>query len=558
MNNLHPSTLRRLKRIPQIPSVWEGDRRPLGGIARELDPDAPDGNGDCIIWVDGSEGIVRAMDVVSPEMGHEAVVRTLLRAMENPHNPARPARPQKIVVRDREIHFFLRGTLQNLDIDIDYVPELPLIEELFRGFEQMGSSRPPKLPPKYAQRLQQAAYEIWHTAPWDFLADHQIISIQLDRWDIGTLYVSVMGMLGREYGVLFYRSLDSLKRFRSTVLNERSVERLEKAFLSQDCWFVNFETDDEDFDASEDDLADLPLEEIYPIFGSVHPYEGMRPFLDEEEAIAVYVALKALESFVQSKRQQLMRSRRDPLRGAQEDLPAASKRCRISLPPESGNPQTLTIEVATMPELAEELFEMADLEPIDSDSEEASIEMPIQDDLIPDDAVVQLDLLSWEQVQQMRADSKKHYQSQGAVEEGEGLPVAIVQTSRPKAKEIIEQIQASGGLMAVCFNPGEDPFTDTTYDLGLLQAGDGSIYLFEEFVADDPNYLKARKKWDQRLKKTNGYCGLILAMGAKGSSRGHPRLKDMLALFEAKVLSADELGMGMLQLMPQFGFELDL
>jgi hypothetical protein len=44
---------------------------------------------------------------------------------------ASPARPQRIVVRDREIQFYLRGALQGLDIAIDYAPELPLIDRMF-------------------------------------------------------------------------------------------------------------------------------------------------------------------------------------------------------------------------------------------------------------------------------------------------------------------------------------------------------------------------------------------------------------------------------------------
>ncbi len=62
----------------------------------------------------------------SSRIGPEAIVRTLMRAMEHPHSPAKPARPQRIVVRDREIQFYLRGVLQDLDIAIDYAPELPV------------------------------------------------------------------------------------------------------------------------------------------------------------------------------------------------------------------------------------------------------------------------------------------------------------------------------------------------------------------------------------------------------------------------------------------------
>jgi hypothetical protein len=125
MSALNPTTCRRLKNLQQIPSVWEGDRRPLLAFADTWSRRQRAVVNVFFGWM-ASEGVVRAMDVVSPEMGPEAVVRALLRAMEHPQSPARPARPSKIVVRDREIQFFLRGVLQELDITIDYVPRFAL------------------------------------------------------------------------------------------------------------------------------------------------------------------------------------------------------------------------------------------------------------------------------------------------------------------------------------------------------------------------------------------------------------------------------------------------
>jgi len=57
------------------------------------------------------------------------------------------------------------------------------------------------------------------------------------------------------------------------------MERLEKAFLSQDCWFLSYELADDDEDDDEDDydLASAAPSQIHPVFGSVHPYEGFAP-----------------------------------------------------------------------------------------------------------------------------------------------------------------------------------------------------------------------------------------------------------------------------------------
>jgi len=89
-----------------------------------------------------------------------------------------------------------------------------------------------------------------------------------------------------EYGILLYRSEQSLKRFRASVLTEEESPELEEAFLKQDCCFLTFEGTNEDEDEDEDeiiDLAELPLSEIEPSFGNIHPLEGLRSVLYEEE-----------------------------------------------------------------------------------------------------------------------------------------------------------------------------------------------------------------------------------------------------------------------------------
>lgn len=160
LNSIHTfmlpaSTYRRLRKLAFQPnSVWEGDRLSLnfqdpGGSIEDLEE-----NRDCILWVDGVNGVVRAMDLVPATVGQEAIVRTLLQAIEQPLDTpkqiSRPARPKKIVVRSREFQFFLRGVLQDLDITVEYQPELPLIDEFFSGLAQMMGHRTPTVPPQYA------------------------------------------------------------------------------------------------------------------------------------------------------------------------------------------------------------------------------------------------------------------------------------------------------------------------------------------------------------------------------------------------------------------------
>ncbi|GAX38182.1 DUF6930 domain-containing protein [Nodularia sp. NIES-3585] len=544
MTSFNRSTSRRLKTLTQIPSVWEGDRRPMSSSPTS-DSDS-EAQGECILWVDGSQGVVRGMDVVSPETGPEAIVRTLMRAMEHPHSPGKPARPQKIVVKDREIQFYLRGVLQDLDIAIDYVPELPLIDELFRGFTEILENQVPDLPPQYAQVLHDKALALWESAPWEFLEEQQILSIEINNWDVGTLYASVMGMLGMEYGILLYRSEDSLKQFRAAVLqDDESQENLEEAFLKQDCLFLTFESEDEmgEDEMDDEDLADLPISEIEPSFGNIHPLEGLRSVLYEEEALTVFVALESLSRFIRDYHNQL----------DTETFPSLSRRYRISLPKsESESIKPLSVTVSTMPQLAAELEEMAgfDIEELEMGEEDLADFSSLRDDLIPEDSFLSLGVISWEMLESLRQGVQTH-QAGEISKVGDGLPVILIQTSRPKAKTVIENILAAGGLKAICFNPGADPFDGDRYDLGLLQTEDDELFLFGEFLDDDPTHIEARKKWNQRCKNTKGYCALIIAKGLTGASRGNPKLRDMMALFEVRSRSPQDLGLGTLQLMPQ-------
>ncbi|MEH2148357.1 DUF6930 domain-containing protein [Nostoc sp.] len=539
MTSFNRSTSRRLKKLTQIPSVWEGDRRPLSSPSQHSDSEA---KGECILWVDYSQGVVRGMDVVASDIGPEAIVRTLMQAMEHPQSPARPARPQRIVVKDREIQFYLRGVLQDLDIAIDYAPELPLIDELFRGFADILDSQTPDLPPQYAQILREKAFAIWQAAPWEFLEEQQILSIEINKWDVGTLYASVMGMLGMEYGILFYRSEESLKQFRAAVLrDEESTEHLEEAFLKQDCLFLTFESADETDE--EDDLADLPLSEIDPTFGNIHPLEGLRSVLYDEEALVILVAIESLSRFIRDHRRQL-----------HEDIfPTFSRRYRISLPQSEESTKSIAVTVSTMPQLAAELEEMAGFGVDEREIENLDFQS-LQDDLIPEDSFLSLGVVSWEMLEYLRKGVSYH--PAGEIKQvGDGLPVILIQTSRPKAKTVIERIETVGGLRAICFNPGADSFDGDRYDLGLLQTQNGELFLFGEFLDEDPIHVEARKKWNQRCKNTKGYCGLIIAKGLTGASRGNPQLRDMMALFEARSLSPKDLGIGTLQLMPQLKFE---
>jgi hypothetical protein len=319
---------------------------------------------------------------------------------------------------------------------------------------------------------------------------------------------------------------------------------LERAFLEQDCLFVTFDEDDSDFEENfEQSQESEPsaIEEFHdqmgvrPSFGNLHPLEGMRPVLYEEEASAVLVALQAFHRFFAQHAKKIER----------DGFLEITSRYRIADPNDST--QKISIKVSSLPALADELAAMVTAS--DLDQEDANLPV-LRNDLIPNDVFYSLGAMPWDTLELLRASVKFHQESEGEVtKSADGFPVVLIQTSRPKATELVEGIKASGGIKGIGFNSGEDPISDEHYDLGILQANNGDLHLFGEFDENDPIHIQARKKWDQRCKKTKGYCGLVIAKGSKGAAKGNPQLSDMVALYEVRAISDQELGLGSLQLM---------
>lgn len=542
------STLRRLQNLKQTPTVWEGDRRSLPK-ALQAKAKGDIGNSEWIIWVDSAH-MVRAMEIEPADAGREAIVRALLKAMEYPQGPVEPSRPQKIVVRDREIQFFLRGALQELNIKIDYAPTLPLIEDICQGLEAMIRPAPPPIPTAQAQPLMTAAYQLWQDAPWECLGDHQIITVDLNYGGMDTLYVSVLGLLGMEYGLLLYRSQDSLRQFRQQILAEDgSPEEMESVFLKQDCLFVNFDSVEEEVEIKTTVPSLAPMEMVtqtgvIPVLGCIHPFEGMRPFLDEEEAIGMTVALEALHRFFQRHGKKFQHGQ----------FPTVCGRYRVPVPGDLLQPQLLSIQVKTLPQLAEEF------EHLGNDDEE---ELPFSDlsgfpgplpvlreDLVPEGAFFSLGMMPWQIVQRLR-ESVKHHQAGATKMAGDGLPILMIQTSQPKAKKMIQALKSAGGIQGLGFNPGKGMTERDRFDLGILKTEDNQLHLFGEYQEDEPVHLQAKRKWNRRCKQTKGWCGLAIARGVSGASRGKPQLGDFVALFEVRAFSADDLDLGTLQMMPR-------
>ncbi|TVP70226.1 MAG: hypothetical protein EA342_01980 [Leptolyngbya sp. LCM1.Bin17] len=554
MTRLNRVTIDRLKQLPRLASVWEGDRRSVNGFMDDewgMSPQEAGENSDCILWVDSSHGTVRGITIVPSSSGYEPVVRTLLQAIEAPQGGLNPARPQKIVVRDREIQFYLRGALQGLDIAIDYAPELPLIDELFHALLQSSEMAEAELPERYGDAMVDKAMEMWELAPWHSLNEQQILAVELNAWEVDTLYVSVLGMGGVEYGLLMYRSLDSLKQFRDRVLmGPQSPKQMQEAFLEQDCLFLNFELFDQPPASAQYQppawLAMAP-ESVQPDFGSIHPLEGMRNQLADEEGATFLVAMEAIKRFFSKHRSQLEKPPFKALEG----------RYRIPNPAKNGT-ASLSVSVKTLPEVTADLAAQTDL--AFADEPPGMDNFPVlRDDYVPDGALIVLTQFKPDWLNDLQHDRTVTYQSLAGDHPATAwpLPTVLIQTSRPKAKTLIQHLTAAEGVQAVCFNPGNDPFSGDAFELGLLQTGDGELHLFAEYDTQEGSDRNLLDRWHQWQQESQGNCAVVIASGVTGKTKGNPRLKDVVGVFETRCRTPQDLDLPPLMLQYAADWDMD-
>jgi len=567
MYQLSPFTCRRLSQLPRLTSVWECDRRPLLTAEPIASIDSDRNNsasqGDCIIWADGLQGVVRGLSVVPKDTGNEAIVRTLLQAIETPQGGVEPARPRKVVVCDREIQFFLRGALQDLDIPVEHASSLPMIDDVF---EKLQTPDAPQvaLPEAFEDTLLSKAALLWQDAPWNFLSEQEILAIELNRWEINTLYLSILGIAGMEYGLLFYRDLDSLQQFRHKLLNSQEFsEGMQQAFLEQNCLFINFNpTEESNVIALPSALTAAALESAQASsqthsqtgaqagaakgnqvtsvnyeFGSLHPLEGLRSQLAAEEAASLIVVLEALHRFC--KKHDL---------GAEDfALKPLSSRFRIPNPETSAGdskesaPVKVTVKVSTVPDVSAAFLD----ETIGTPPPNLA---PLIDDSVPDGSLIMLGAHKEKMLVPLREHPRIHYQRflDASIERPSAKatwPVLIIQTTRPKARKLLERIQSEGGVQSVCFNPGNDPISGQIFKVGIFQTARGSLHLFNEYEIDNPTDSQSLEEWENGSAKNNHCCALIVAAGATGSHRGRPTLKEIVGFFEMPAQQPEELGL---------------
>ena len=533
MNSSNALTHQRLLKIPQTLNIWEGDRRQLMPNGLQLVNESNlEVIEEYVLWVDGGEGELRAMNLVHDEPCLEAIVGALIEAIEFPRDGSLPSRPKKIVVRDREVFLYLKSISKALKITLELVPELPVIDVIFEQFQAFRANPPSLLSPKYGEFLLEKADQLWRSAPWKLFEDHHILEVELNEWGVGTVYISILGNLGLEFGILAYRSLEALKTFRSKVGNRESLEEMEAAFLVQDCFFLSYDSEALSISQNVESISYSDIETNFGVLDGT-----MRPVLNDDETLAFAIILEAIHRFVSKNRSHFIRSQF--MQGVFSEF---TRRHKIPVPEGCGISSPVTVRVSTLPKLADELMNMFYDDDEDDDDDDDVIRHDLRTDFIPEGSLIVTSSLAWQSIPQIRSQVKYHTPTQTPIA-GEALPVMIVCTTAAKANALVKKIKEIGGLSGMGMCSGVDILGNGA-ELAIVQSRSGTLFLINEFSETSEDDKRVLGNWLRRSAESNNACGLIIAKGhKKGQRAANPALSDMIALYEIPVFSAEEMGL---------------
>lgn len=153
-------------------------------------------------------------------------------------------------------------------------------------------------------------------------------------------------------------------KFRQRIVSGSSEDEIEETFLHQDCLFNLLKrlswkwkmTSPFPFRGKVRALpaATTPMK---PIYGALHPLEGGRPYLYDEEAIALTVALESLNNFWEQYRKRL-----------NSNFSKLSGTYTVYAPSlDSDVEEAIKVVVKTMPDLANELHQLVEEDDEDDD-----------------------------------------------------------------------------------------------------------------------------------------------------------------------------------------------
>jgi hypothetical protein len=169
---------------------------------------------DVVIWFESATELIVGSTVVHPSESAAAVTTCLRRALRKPMMGPRRC-PQRIRVAEPALIDAVRRVVgPSVAIEAAPTPELDAIVKLMMTDFSAGDEETEsyleggRVSPQAASRLLSAAARLYRAAPWEVLADSQLLRIDIPSLGVAGYAASIIGALGESFGVLIHDSVE--------------------------------------------------------------------------------------------------------------------------------------------------------------------------------------------------------------------------------------------------------------------------------------------------------------------------------------------------------------
>jgi hypothetical protein len=208
--SLSADQLRRLAVLPRTGERWQGTRRALTSYVLEPYPFRPD----LLMVVHKTSDRILSSRVIDPAADDAEALDLVILTMLEPATGV-PRRPRELLLDDEDLAQQLAPVLAPIGTVVRAGPSRYL-DDLVDQMETAAASQqrlPPghldgeRIDPAEVGRFFSAAARLQQAAPWTLADVDQIISVELDRFGVDQLCVSIIGDAGIDRGIIMFRSL---------------------------------------------------------------------------------------------------------------------------------------------------------------------------------------------------------------------------------------------------------------------------------------------------------------------------------------------------------------
>lgn len=324
--------LERVKRLPQTKENWAGGRRRLNVYISDPEPRRPD----VLLWADASGHPVLGQMIVEADAPPDIIVVALVRTMLEPVM-GEPRRPSRLSVANEALVPVLREALEPLGIKVVFGSTkvldalVTLLETHLNTYEE--GEEPPnythdgRIPAEEVATFFDAAAQLYEEAPWEYAYDNHVLAVDLHRWGMERVTISIMGAAGQCFGLLVFRNIKDYLALEVAGRARQFLQAEEVEPPPIDLVSIEFERGAELHSSQRQEVLangwEVAAPHAFPTLQVIESYRFVRPLTTNDYRIGTAICL-AVTAFVR-KHKELFKKKNPKTTRVRVSLPYTSE-----------------------------------------------------------------------------------------------------------------------------------------------------------------------------------------------------------------------------------------